>query len=167
VNTFFTASTGEQPITDGNEGLRVLRVLKASQRSLDAKGTPFQLVSTSQTDRDQLASTAQTDISRMIGGDRRWGLHREGDQNLAFFACIEGINIGAKCNIGQNVVVGPDVNIGNACKIQNNVSVYKGVTLEDGVFCGPSMVFTNIYNPVLKSEKWTRCGRRWSNRGRR
>ena len=45
------------------------------------------------------------------------------------------------------MVIGPDVTIGNGCKIQNNVSVYKGVTLEDGVFCGPSMVFTNIYNP--------------------
>ena len=55
--------------------------------------------------------------------------------------------IGERCNIGQNVVIGPDVTIGNQCKIQNNVSVFKGVTLEDGVFCGPSMVFTNIYNP--------------------
>jgi UDP-2-acetamido-3-amino-2,3-dideoxy-glucuronate N-acetyltransferase len=45
------------------------------------------------------------------------------------------------------VVIGPDVTIGNGCKIQNNVSVYKGVTLEDGVFCGPSMVFTNVHNP--------------------
>jgi UDP-2-acetamido-3-amino-2,3-dideoxy-glucuronate N-acetyltransferase len=49
--------------------------------------------------------------------------------------------------IGQNVVIGPDVSIGNGCKIQNNVSIYKGVTLEDEVFCGPSMVFTNVYNP--------------------
>ena len=45
------------------------------------------------------------------------------------------------------MVIGPDVMIGNGCKIQNNVSVYKGVTLEDEVFCGPSMVFTNVYNP--------------------
>jgi UDP-2-acetamido-3-amino-2,3-dideoxy-glucuronate N-acetyltransferase len=45
------------------------------------------------------------------------------------------------------VVIGPDVTVGNGCKIQNNVSVYKGVTLEDDVFCGPSMVFTNVYNP--------------------
>jgi UDP-2-acetamido-3-amino-2,3-dideoxy-glucuronate N-acetyltransferase len=55
------------------------------------------------------------------------------------------------------VVIGPDVSIGNACKIQNNVSVYKGVTLEDGVFCGvfcgPSMVFTNIYNPRAEIRK--------------
>jgi UDP-2-acetamido-3-amino-2,3-dideoxy-glucuronate N-acetyltransferase len=49
--------------------------------------------------------------------------------------------------VGQNVVIGPDVVIGNNCKIQNNVSVYKGVTLEDNVFCGPSMVFTNVHNP--------------------
>ena len=61
--------------------------------------------------------------------------------------------IGENCNIGQNVVIGPDVTIGNGCKIQNNVSVYKGVTLEDGVFCGPSMVFTNIYNPRAEIRK--------------
>ncbi len=61
--------------------------------------------------------------------------------------------IGEKCNIGQNVVIGPDVTIGNGCKIQNNVSVYKGITLEDGVFCGPSMVFTNIYNPRAEIRK--------------
>ena len=55
--------------------------------------------------------------------------------------------IGEECNIGQNVVIGPEVVIGRGCKIQNNVSVYKGVTLEDEVFCGPSMVFTNVVNP--------------------
>lgn len=55
--------------------------------------------------------------------------------------------IGANCTIGQNACIGPDVTIGNGCKIQNNVSVYKGVVLEDDVFCGPSMVFTNVYNP--------------------
>ena len=64
-----------------------------------------------------------------------------------FSHILSGSLIGERCNIGQNVVIGPDVIIGNGCKIQNNVSVYKGVNLEDGVFCGPSMVFTNIYNP--------------------
>jgi len=64
-----------------------------------------------------------------------------------FCHIISGSRIGKKCNIGQNVVVGPDVIIGNGCKIQNNVSVYKGVTLEDDVFCGPSTVFTNVFNP--------------------
>jgi UDP-2-acetamido-3-amino-2,3-dideoxy-glucuronate N-acetyltransferase len=64
-----------------------------------------------------------------------------------FSHILSGSSIGENCTIGQNVVIGPDVTVGNECKIQNNVSVYKGVTLEDGVFCGPSMVFTNVYNP--------------------
>src|SRR6185503_2945019 len=58
-----------------------------------------------------------------------------------------GAVIGAKCSLGQNVVVMNDVVIGNNVKIQNNVSVYDAVTLEDDVFCGPSMVFTNVINP--------------------
>ena len=70
-----------------------------------------------------------------------------------FSHILKGSDIGENCNIGQNVVIGPDVRIGNGCKIQNNVSVYKGVTLEDGVFCGPSMVFTNIYNPRAEIRK--------------
>ncbi len=64
-----------------------------------------------------------------------------------FSHIMPNTDIGTNCNLGQNVVVGPDVIIGNGCKIQNNVSVYKGVTLEDDVFCGPSMVFTNVINP--------------------
>lgn len=55
--------------------------------------------------------------------------------------------IGERCSFGQNVFVGDDVTIGNNCKVQNNVSIYDAVTLEDDVFCGPSMVFTNVYNP--------------------
>jgi UDP-2-acetamido-3-amino-2,3-dideoxy-glucuronate N-acetyltransferase len=58
-----------------------------------------------------------------------------------------GARIGRKCSLGQNVYVGNDVAIGDNVKIQNNVSVYDAVTLEDDVFCGPSMVFTNVYNP--------------------
>ena len=58
-----------------------------------------------------------------------------------------GARIGAGCSFGQNVFVGNDVTIGDNVKIQNNVSVYDAVTLEDDVFCGPSMVFTNVYNP--------------------
>ena len=61
--------------------------------------------------------------------------------------------IGEDCVLGQNVMVGPDVIIGNRCKIQNNVSIYKGITLEDGVFCGPSCVFTNVNNPRAEIEK--------------
>ena len=58
-----------------------------------------------------------------------------------------GVNIGKKCTIGQNVNIGTNVKIGNNVKIQNNVSIYEGVELEDYVFCGPSMVFTNIKLP--------------------
>ena len=58
-----------------------------------------------------------------------------------------GARIGARCSFGQNVFVGNDVQIGSNVRIQNNVSVYDAVTLEDDVFCGPSMVFTNVYNP--------------------
>lgn len=61
-----------------------------------------------------------------------------------------GTTIGEKCVFGQNVNVGNNVKIGNFCKIQNNVSIYEGVELESYVFCGPSMVFTNIINPRCK-----------------
>lgn len=64
-----------------------------------------------------------------------------------------GARIGAGCSLGQNVFVGNNVCIGNAVKIQNNVSVYDNVILEDGVFCGPSMVFTNVYNPRSQVER--------------
>ncbi len=58
-----------------------------------------------------------------------------------------GATIGSECSLGQNVFIGNDVTIGNRVKIQNGVSVYDAVTLEDDVFCGPHMVFTNVYNP--------------------
>jgi len=64
-----------------------------------------------------------------------------------FCHVMKNSRIGERCNIGQNVVVSPDVVIGSNVKIQNNVSVYTGVILEDDVFCGPSMVFTNVINP--------------------
>lgn len=66
--------------------------------------------------------------------------------------------VGARCAIGQNVSIGPDVTIGDGCKIQNNVSVYKGVTLEDDVFCGPSMVFTNVLTPRAFVERKNEFG---------
>ena len=64
-----------------------------------------------------------------------------------FSHVMAGATIGQRCNIGQNVVISPDVVVGDNVKIQNNVSVYTGVVLEDDVFCGPSMVFTNVVNP--------------------
>ena len=82
--------------------------------------------------------TAVVDEGAVIGNDTR----------IWHFCHIMGTaRIGEGCNIGQNVFVDADAVIGNFCKLQNNVSVYKYVTLEDGVFCGPSMVFTNVVNP--------------------
>src|SRR3990172_3720890 len=71
----------------------------------------------------------------------------EGTKIWHFSHVQAGARIGKKCVLGQNVNVGNNVLIGNFVKIQNNVSVYEGVTLEDYVFCGPSMVFTNVNNP--------------------
>jgi UDP-2-acetamido-3-amino-2,3-dideoxy-glucuronate N-acetyltransferase len=145
-------ATGTQPVTDGREGLRVLRVLNASQQSLNQHGARISLgVSTpgegarAETQVAHYAhETAVIDEGCDIGaGTKIWH----------FSHVLKGSRIGENCNIGQNVVIGPDVTIGKNCKIQNNVSVYKGVTLEDGVFCGPSMVFTNIYNPRAEISK--------------
>jgi UDP-2-acetamido-3-amino-2,3-dideoxy-glucuronate N-acetyltransferase len=71
----------------------------------------------------------------------------DGTRIWHFTHVMSGARIGRRCNIGQNVVISPDVVIGDNVKIQNNVSVYTGVVLEDDVFCGPSMVFTNVVNP--------------------
>jgi UDP-2-acetamido-3-amino-2,3-dideoxy-glucuronate N-acetyltransferase len=71
----------------------------------------------------------------------------EGTKIWHFSHVMSGAVIGQRCNIGQNVVVSPGVIIGDGVKIQNNVSVYTGVVIEDDVFCGPSMVFTNVINP--------------------
>jgi len=71
----------------------------------------------------------------------------EGTQIWHFSHVMKNTQIGKNCRIGQNVVISPGVIIGNGVKIQNNVSVYEGVTLEDYVFCGPSMVFTNVRTP--------------------
>ncbi|HAT29416.1 MAG TPA: N-acetyltransferase [Janthinobacterium sp.] len=71
----------------------------------------------------------------------------DGSRIWHFSHVCGGARIGAGCSLGQNVFVGNDVVIGANVKIQNNVSVYDAVTIEDDVFCGPSMVFTNVYNP--------------------
>lgn len=74
----------------------------------------------------------------------------EGTKVWHFSHIQKGSKIGKNCVFGQNVNVGNNVTIGNYCKVQNNVSIYEGVTLEDYVFCGPSMVFTNILDPKCK-----------------
>lgn len=133
-----------RPKTDGQEALRVLEVLHASQLSLDRDGAVVLL-------REELEPAARgvstgawvhpTAIvdqpCEILPGTRIW-----------HFSHVQaGSRIGSDCTIGQNVMIGPNVSIGNHVKIQNNVSVYEGVTLEEFVFCGPSMVFTNVINP--------------------
>ena len=82
--------------------------------------------------------TAVIDAPSEIGpGTRIWH----------FSHVMRDSRIGARCNIGQNVVISPQCTVGDNVKIQNNVSIYTGVILEDDVFCGPSMVFTNVVNP--------------------
>lgn len=82
--------------------------------------------------------TAIVDAGAVIG---------EGTRIWHWTHVCAGARIGAGCSLGQNVFIANDVIIGNNVKVQNNVSVYDAVTLEDQVFCGPSMVFTNVYNP--------------------
>ncbi|CAE11178.1 acyltransferase [Wolinella succinogenes] len=71
----------------------------------------------------------------------------EGTKIWHFCHILSGVVIGKNCSLGQNCVIGPKVRLGNGVKVQNNVSVYEGVEIEDEVFLGPSMVFTNVYNP--------------------
>src|SRR5471032_1907868 len=77
----------------------------------------------------------------------------EGTNIWHFSHVMTRVRIGTHCILGQNVMVGPDVVIGDQCKLQNNVSIYPGVTLEDGVFCGPSCVFTNVMTPRAEIER--------------
>jgi UDP-2-acetamido-3-amino-2,3-dideoxy-glucuronate N-acetyltransferase len=130
-----------RPHTDGQEALRVLRVLQACQESLENNGKPVEVRGDKDRDHSPAAKvheTAVIDPGCEVG---------QGTKIWHFSHVIAGSRIGTDCSIGQNVMIGPDVTIGNRVKIQNNVSVFHGVSLEDGVFCGPSMVFTNVYNP--------------------
>lgn len=133
------AATGQKPLTDGREGLAVLEVLAACQQSMANDGQMVRMEP-----RPVHAPEYMLHTSAVIDHDVTIG---KGTKVWHFSHILPGSTIGRKCNIGQNVVIGPDVTIGDGCKIQNNVSVYKGVTLEDDVFCGPSMVFTNVFNP--------------------
>jgi len=139
-----SVQTRRQPRTDGEEGLRVLSVLQRCQEALEPK---------------QAGIPRSTDIpSRSHPSSPKWFAHTsafidervevgEGTSIWHVSHVLNGSKIGKSCKIGQNVVIGPNATIGNGVKIQNNVSVYEGVTLEDYVFCGPSMVFTNVFNP--------------------
>lgn len=95
------------------------------------------------------ASAIVDEGARLGAGTRVWH----------FSHVCGGARIGAACSLGQNVFIGNHVQIGDRVKIQNNVSVYDAVTIEDDVFCGPSMVFTNVYNPrsaVVRKDEYRR-----------
>lgn len=132
----------KSPRTDGREGLRVLRVLDACEKSLRGGG---RLLKLEEPNTKYFAHpTAVIDEPCEIGdGTRIWH----------FSHIMSGSKIGQHCNLGQNVVVSPGCRIGDNVKIQNNVSIYTGVELEDDVFCGPSMVFTNVINPRSHIER--------------
>ena len=131
-------ATRRKPQTDGSEGLAVLSVLAACQQSLDQDAAPVLLTTPARSTSYFAHPSAVIDQGCEIGRDTKiWH----------FSHVMSGSKIGARCSLGQNVVVGPNVTVGDGVKIQNNVSIYQGVTLEDDVFCGPSMVFTNVINP--------------------
>jgi UDP-2-acetamido-3-amino-2,3-dideoxy-glucuronate N-acetyltransferase len=125
------------PQTDGENGLRVLRVLHAAGQSVREQGHPISF-ETKTAPQYFVHPSAFVDAPCEIG---------EGTKIWHFSHVMRGCQIGANCSLGQNVNVAPGVRIGNNVKIQNNVSLYTGVELEDDVFCGPSMVFTNVINP--------------------
>jgi UDP-2-acetamido-3-amino-2,3-dideoxy-glucuronate N-acetyltransferase len=126
----------EAPRTSGESALRVLQVLERCEQSLLRLGQPLELVISAP--KYFAHPTAVIDEGCEIG---------EGTKIWHFTHIMSGSKMGRRCNLGQNVVISPDVKIGDNVKIQNNVSVYTGVELEDDVFCGPSMVFTNVVNP--------------------
>jgi UDP-2-acetamido-3-amino-2,3-dideoxy-glucuronate N-acetyltransferase len=148
-----------KPITCGEEGLSVLKVLSASQISLNDHGHKVKLEPSKANEthfNSDIPSIIEPSSSDHLS--KKFFAHSSAvvDENVQvgpntkiwhFCHILAGTHIGDNCNIGQNVVIGPNVTVGNRCKIQNNVSVYDGVTIEDGVFCGPAMVFTNVYNP--------------------
>jgi len=139
---------GSRPKTDGESAVRVLKVLDACERSLGDRGSPVLVVEDAP--RYFAHPTAVVDSPCEIG---------EGTKIWHFSHIMPGTRMGKGCNVGQNVVIGPDVSIGSNVKIQNNVSVYTGVELQDDVFCGPSMVFTNVVNPrshIIRKHEYKR-----------
>jgi UDP-2-acetamido-3-amino-2,3-dideoxy-glucuronate N-acetyltransferase len=129
-------ATGSRPRTNGQSALRVLEVLEACGRSLNEGGAPVPVVANAPPFFAH--STAVIDQPCQIG---------EGTKIWHFSHVMQNAVLGPGCNLGQNVVISPGVRLGSNVKLQNNVSVYTGVELEDDVFCGPSMVFTNVINP--------------------
>lgn len=164
---------GNRPVTDGNEGLQVLRILNAAQQSLDDGFCKIDMkqATANRVQHKGKMSAAEVNFPASLHNaqssvlsPQSYFIHPSSvmDDNVTigggvkiwhFSHILSNSSVGENTNIGQNVVIGPDVSVGRNCKIQNNVSVYKGVTIEDGVFCGPSMVSTNIYNPRAELRK--------------
>ena len=132
-------NTRTQPLTDGEEGLRVLTVLDAAQHSLNNQNLKIQLSNSNYF----IHPTSFIDQGAIIGNNT----------NIWHFSHVMKCKIGEKCNIGQNVFIGDGVILGNNVKVQNNVSIYTGVICEDDVFFGPSCVLTNDINPRCKYPK--------------
>ena len=136
---FINALSGAPCITNGEEGLKVLRVLQRAQECMDKQVAPS-------TKNYFVHETSIVDKGCSIGEETKiWH----------YSHILKGSKIGERVNIGQNVMIGPNGMVGNNVKIQNNVSVYEGVILEDDVFCGPSCVFTNVINPRSKIPRKT------------
>ncbi|HUN62725.1 MAG TPA: Gfo/Idh/MocA family oxidoreductase [Candidatus Sulfotelmatobacter sp.] len=127
----------KRPNTDGENGLRVLRILHMASESIRRHGEPVPFKSKPRPDY-------YVDPSAIVEQPCEVG---EGTKIWHFSHVMPKCKIGRHCNLGQNVHVASGVRIGNNVKIQNNVSLYAGVELEDDVFCGPSMVFTNVITP--------------------
>jgi predicted dehydrogenase/acetyltransferase-like isoleucine patch superfamily enzyme len=156
--------TGAKPRTDGWEGLRVLKVLARAGASLAEDGLqqpapaaggpvstpPHVTVPTHEVAPPRLPPSVHVHESSYIDDDVEIG---DGTTIWHFSHLLGGSRIGRSCSLGQNVMIGPDVVVGDGCRIQNNVSVYAGVTLGDGVFCGPSCVFTNVTNPRAEVDR--------------
>ena len=134
-------SKGTYIRTDGLEGLKVLRVLDAAERSMRSSRLERPANSCPPTRGRITYSAHQTAV---IDDGCRIG---ENTEIQHFSHILKGSIIGRNCTIGHNVMIGPEVRIGDGCKIENNVSIYKGVELQDEVFCGPSCVFTNAKTP--------------------
>jgi UDP-2-acetamido-3-amino-2,3-dideoxy-glucuronate N-acetyltransferase len=128
--------TVTKPRTNGEDALHVLEVLDACGRSLNQNGARVPLIE--EAPRYFAHPSAVIDQPCQIG---------DGTKIWHFSHIMEGAVLGSGCNLGQNVVISPGVRLGNNVKVQNNVSIYTGVEVEDDVFCGPSMVFTNVINP--------------------
>lgn len=144
--------TRATPRTGPDEAIPVLAVLQAAQASLDEGGDWIELAPLSGLGEDAgspepaafIHHSSEIDADVEIGANTKiWH----------FSHVLSGCRIGESCVVGQNVMIGPNVSVGSGCKIQNNVSLYAGVALEEDVFCGPSVVFTNVRTPRAHVER--------------